>query len=774
MAIQVLNYKGGAIRASFDRSPVVALFTDSATADGVPAELRSVADRLITSNVDPLKRIQVPEGCDGTLVWLEGDELIEGNPAMIRKNLREPGRRTFVPVQHPYLAEADLITLQPRSFARGKPHDYWGFNLRIANEAAASERALVALRAAQEPWAQLSLAVAREATKPGTGAEALAELWQSKSKVQSVLTALALRNLAVVLMRHERFTQALELLERGSKAYEGYAELPYLAALLCLRDEQPKKALTYLQRMSSASRAFVGSGGESTYRLSWLLGLCELRAGDERKAFRHFMASAGGATIFMPAAEEMLKLRVPRQMIEKCQWALCRLARRKPQLLDRVFEYLLLHRAFPAARRLTETLGLGEERRGALIERLDRAMMPFSSTSTSGCKPGVILEGPFLERSSLARINREIAMSLIQSRVFDVALDATGYASRGQQTPDCENQIVRALNRHPECVDLTTRHQWPPDFSRPARGKLAVILPWEYGAVPEIWVDGINRNVDELWVPSRFVRDVLVRSGVARERIVVIPNGVDLSIFNPKGPTVRPAASRKFMFLFVGGVIRRKGIDLLLEAYREAFNPGDDVSLLVAALGSDAAYQHNSLLEQVMSAAQNPALPHLELLTGDLDDATLANLYRGCDAFVLPYRAEGFCMPALEAMACGKPVITTAAGPSQDFCSPATTYLVPARECRVPEDPPAFGKLRGEFTWFEEDLVELVRTLRRVYHSREEAARRGLAAAEQVRARFAWQQITRIYRDRIAALTADWNGAQWAEDASILVGGLHA
>jgi glycosyltransferase involved in cell wall biosynthesis len=121
------------------------------------------------------------------------------------------------------------------------------------------------------------------------------------------------------------------------------------------------------------------------------------------------------------------------------------------------------------------------------------------------------------------------------------------------------------------------------------------------------------------------------------------------------------------VFLFVGGAIRRKGVDVLLEAFKTAFDTGEDVSLLLAVSGSGGAYAHNSLARQIQLAANDSRCPHVQMITDAIDDATLASLYRGCDALVLPYRGEGFGMPLLEAMVCGKPVITTARGPAQDL-----------------------------------------------------------------------------------------------------------
>ena len=206
------------------------------------------------------------------------------------------------------------------------------------------------------------------------------------------------------------------------------------------------------------------------------------------------------------------------------------------------------------------------------------------------------------------------------------------------------------------------------------------------------------------------------------------------------------------MFLFAGGAIRRKGVDLLLEAYQEAFHPGDDVTLVFLDLSSHGFYTHNSLVENVWKFARNPKRPHVLLLTKQLTDTNLASLYRGCDVFVLPYRAEGFGMPLAEAMACGKPVITTGLGPAPEFCDEQTSYLIPAEIALCPDDPPNLGELTGPFTWFEPDPKALVATLRQVYENRQEAARKGQLAAQKIAASHNWARITSMYLDRVRTL----------------------
>ena len=60
--------------------------------------------------------------------------------------------------------------------------------------------------------------------------------------------------------------------------------------------------------------------------------------------------------------------------------------------------------------------------------------------------------------------------------------------------------------------------------------------------------------------------------GVSPARVKTLPNAVDINLFSPQGPASKIPGCRGFVFLFVGGPTRRKGIDLLLQAYGDAFS----------------------------------------------------------------------------------------------------------------------------------------------------------------------------------------------------------
>jgi hypothetical protein len=264
-------------------------------------------------------------------------------------------------------------------------------------------------------------------------------------------------------------------------------------------------------------------------------------------------------------------------------------------------------------------------------------------------------------------------------------------------------------------------------------------------------VEPLNAVVDELWVPSAFVRDMYVSSGVAADRVHVVPNGVDLEVYAPDGPRLDLGddAPRGTRFLFVGGAIGRKGIDVLLSAWSEAFPDREDVSLVVKDFGADGVYRGGDRAELARLAAADPRVTHL---TRTLADDEVAALYRAADVLVHPYRGEGFAMPVLEAMACGRPTIVTAGGPTDEFCPEEAGWRIPSRRALIPGREVSGMPLAADGWMLEPDRDALVALLRAAADAGpDERARRG-AAARAAAERHGWAAVAAAYARRIAAL----------------------
>lgn len=752
MSIYVLGSKTGILQRSYESTPRAALITDTQETDGLPPEIRAVVDLLIVDELAPWAAGRMPDSADATIACFQGEALLRGTAESLRASLFIGASRIFVPVRYPGIAEfdVDLIALEPRIQTGRNAVNRSEDHIRLSGNPAPSAARISALERAGQWWARHTLALLAEQRRKGDGLRPLQEIWQ-KEEMTAQQKALVLRNLSVILLSQSDYAKAGELLIPGMDAFPDYAELPYLSAVSLIQQGKPSQAVGFLERaLARSNTGFISGGGENSCRAQWLLGSISLLLGREEMAFRNFLPSIHQRPAFRPGVEELLKLRVPQSHAERIQWPLCELVRREPKYLVSALNFLRTNGKTAAAERLLRAFS------SEGVNRSDSRPEPFgvitSGNHTSLDKPAVALQGPFLVHSSLARVNRELGCALMKSRQWQVGLEPQSFGTHLASDFEDSHLLEQGLSQRFASPELTIRLSWPPDFRRPATGRLACILPWEYAAVPLKWVELIERNVDELWVPSDFVRDAFLRAGVGPQKIRTIPLGFDPRIFASDGPRWKPAGVKKFMFLFVGGLIPRKGIDLLLDAFGEAFTVSDDVSLVIKDIGSHSYYQHNSLGARVQELAGSRSYPHVQLLSEEFDDRQMAGLYRSADVLVHPYRGEGFGLPPVEAMACGKPVITTQAGPALEICKPESSFFIPATVDEVPYDPPPLGRLSENFTWFEPDLEELALTLRKVHSRAGELADLGSISAAHVHQRYTWPMVCEQFLNRARVL----------------------
>ena len=161
---------------------------------------------------------------------------------------------------------------------------------------------------------------------------------------------------------------------------------------------------------------------------------------------------------------------------------------------------------------------------------------------------------------------------------------------------------------------------------------------------------------DLVLAPGSFVRDT-IREFHPAKRVALAPYGVDLEFWCPGQPILRPQSSSPLKFIYAGQSSIRKGIPMLLEAWR------------LAAL-------KNAHLELVGSWQMAPeklrSLPLNVTFTGPVSREQLRASYQQADVFLFPSFFEGFGLVILEAMACALPVVATqsSAGPDilDDSC----------------------------------------------------------------------------------------------------------
>jgi|HubBroStandDraft_3_1064219.scaffolds.fasta_scaffold05466_4 GT2 family glycosyltransferase len=278
--------------------------------------------------------------------------------------------------------------------------------------------------------------------------------------------------------------------------------------------------------------------------------------------------------------------------------------------------------------------------------------------------------------------------------------------------------------------DVFTRNQ--------ARYKIGFTMLEVDGFPPE-WVRQGNR-MDEVWVPSEFNREGFRNCGLTRP-IHVMPLGVNVEYFHPAA-VAHPNPAGEFVFLSIFEWGERKAQGLLLKVFNEAFSAAEPVRLLCKVINRDTGVSIKDEIRRLRLRDSGGRISYLFNL--EFPHYQLGSLYRSADAYVAVSRGEGWNMPLMEAMACGLPSIATDWGAHRAFLSDRVAYplasrgLVPAR---------AKCPYYAGFSWADPDPEHLRHLLREVFENREEARRRGEAAAREMAEHWTWEQAAaRIVR----------------------------
>jgi glycosyltransferase involved in cell wall biosynthesis len=204
---------------------------------------------------------------------------------------------------------------------------------------------------------------------------------------------------------------------------------------------------------------------------------------------------------------------------------------------------------------------------------------------------------------------------------------------------------------------------------------------------------GLVWTADAAIVHSRFARDeLLADTGYLADRTQMLGYPVDTASFSP-GPPTQPLRSRlglpadARLLLFVGRLAPNKRVRVLIDALARLRDETPPVHAVIIGDGGNAyAPERDRCREQAVRQAVANRMHFL----GHVDERDLRDAYRDADVLVIPSVHEGFCIPVIEALACGAPVVA-------------------ARAAALPETVGSAG-----LTFTPDDADDLARTLSRL------------------------------------------------------------
>ncbi|MGD0742301.1 MAG: glycosyltransferase family 4 protein [Acidimicrobiales bacterium] len=290
---------------------------------------------------------------------------------------------------------------------------------------------------------------------------------------------------------------------------------------------------------------------------------------------------------------------------------------------------------------------------------------------------------------------------------FDVVHDNQGLGT-GLARMQADGWPVVASIHHPVTIDRRL------DLAEARGTARALSLRRWYGfaAMQNRVARGLARVVT---VSETSRRDIVAEMGVAPDRIAVIPLGVDTDSWRPH-PGLARVPGR--IMTTSSADVPLKGLVFLLEALAKLRTERDDAHLVVVGQPRGAS--------PVMVAIARFGLEGAVRFVGGESDCRLAERYAEASVAVVPSLYEGFSLPAIEAMACGVPLVATTGGalPEVVGSDGAAALAVP------PGDPGA-----------------LAAAVARILAEPALARRLGAAGRRRVLTRFSW--------DRVAAATAE-------------------
>ncbi|MCE3294118.1 MAG: D-inositol-3-phosphate glycosyltransferase, partial [Arthrobacter sp.] len=172
-------------------------------------------------------------------------------------------------------------------------------------------------------------------------------------------------------------------------------------------------------------------------------------------------------------------------------------------------------------------------------------------------------------------------------------------------------------------------------------------------------VDGATRLIANTGVEAA---ELASHYGANFDCIDVAPPGVDLSTFTPAfrdhSRAARAVPSQTFHLLFAGRIQWLKGPQVLIQAAALLRRRRPDIDLKVTILGALSGSGNFNLASLVKTAGMDDVVTHLPPVAA----TELAGWYRSADVVVMPSYSESFGLVALEAQACGTPVLATRVG----------------------------------------------------------------------------------------------------------------
>jgi autotransporter strand-loop-strand O-heptosyltransferase len=262
---------------------------------------------------------------------------------------------------------------------------------------------------------------------------------------------------------------------------------------------------------------------------------------------------------------------------------------------------------------------------------------------------------------------------------------------------------------------------------------------WESTLQPQQYFNKLQ-EFDEMWVPSKWQRDVTIAQGYDPNKIKVVPEGVDINIFFPEETSHELTSDDRFKFFLAGRWDYRKSIKEIIETFLKTFDKDEPVDLIVSVDNpfsndglntTEERLEHYGFIDKRIKVLHFP--PREEYI----------KILKSCNAFVSCARAEGWNLPLIESMACGTPSIYSNCSGQLEFAEGKGLPVKILHE--LPVSASTYNHFNDNVgNYYEPDFNDLGRQMWNVVTNYQLYKQRALEESEIIRKEFNWERVAEI------------------------------
>ncbi|MEG4577532.1 glycosyltransferase family 4 protein [Microcoleus sp. N3A4] len=364
----------------------------------------------------------------------------------------------------------------------------------------------------------------------------------------------------------------------------------------------------------------------------------------------------------------------------------------------------------------------------------------------------------FQHFNSFADITLSLAKTLDRMGI-PISVEPSQIASHVTRNSTAEENhlLAKWMNTAPsDLFHIKWSHYWKPYFLKELNGHLNLELfaiNYEFAQNADdydYWIYDAVNNLSHKLAVSQYSKNVLIKAGCPATNVSVMPLGFNPLISQLYFP--RPQKTQKdvkyILHMTNSYDFYRFGTDLAIQAFCEEFKDDANVELIIKDGGKtpDVIVEHLVNIEKKFGKFKSKVQVKPKFCT----KAELADLYLSADAFLAPFRGEGFAIKILDAFAAGLPVAMTMYGGPTEYANTANCYpiaydLIPVGECYDTQ----YLKIRNSPHWAEPNVQSVREQLRKIVEDpmRFQVAQKARETADLFNWEAAAQKLLRLMRE---------------------------